>query len=116
MKEISVHHDPTMVGFQKSILEGAGIDCFVRNEHTSATFGAGLLGLVQSPIFDPVLCIVDDGRYEEALALLSGRSSEASEARTDWRCPACGESVPGNFETCWNCQSDNSDVKNGGSP
>jgi hypothetical protein len=24
---------------------------------------------------------------------------------TDWICPTCGETVPGNFELCWKCQS-----------
>ena len=23
----------------------------------------------------------------------------------DWRCPSCGETVPGNFDVCWNCQT-----------
>ena len=22
----------------------------------------------------------------------------------DWECPACGEMVPGRFDTCWRCQ------------
>jgi hypothetical protein len=70
LKEVFVHHDPTVVGLHKSTLEQAGIACFIRNENTSATLGACFLGLVQSPIFDPVLCIIDDGRYDEAIALL----------------------------------------------
>jgi hypothetical protein len=105
MKEVFVHHDPTMVGLQKSLLEQAGIDCFIRNENTSATLGAGVLGLVQSPIFDPVLCIVDDDRYDEALALIGKNKSASQPPRADWRCPKCGENVPGNFETCWNCST-----------
>ena len=103
MKEVFVHHDPTVVGFQKSILEEAGIACFIRNENTSASLGAGFFGLVQSPIFDPVLCIVDDERYEEAMALLKSAATPSPVTRSDWRCPKCGEIVPGNFETCWNC-------------
>jgi hypothetical protein len=55
MKEVFVHRDFTVVGLKKSILEEAGIDCFIRNENTSATFGAGAFGLVQSPIFEPAL-------------------------------------------------------------
>ncbi len=23
---------------------------------------------------------------------------------TEWRCPSCGETVPNNFDLCWNCQ------------
>jgi hypothetical protein len=106
MKTVFVHHDPTVVGHKKSILEEAGIDCFIRNESTSATLGAGILGLVQSPIFDPVLCILDDSRYDEATALLKSISEPAPAVCADWRCPKCGETIPGNFETCWNCSSD----------
>jgi hypothetical protein len=102
MKEVFVHHDATVVGLHKSTLEQAGIDCFIRNESTSATLGAGFLGLVQSPVFDPVLCIVDDARYAEAMALL-GMAASPPLPQADWRCPKCGEMVPGNFEACWNC-------------
>jgi len=105
MREVFVHHDPTVVGHKKSILEEAGIDCFIRNENTSATLGAGALGLVQSPIFDPALCIVDDQRYDEAVALLKPAADVPPVTATDWRCPKCGESVPAHFETCWNCSS-----------
>jgi hypothetical protein len=103
MKAVFVHPDPTVVGLKKSILEEAGIPCFIRNENTSATLGAGVLGLVQSPVFDPVLCVVDDSRYDEAISLLKTTSEFTLAVRADWRCPKCGETVPGNFETCWNC-------------
>src|SRR5215471_6083981 len=96
LKEVFVHHDPTVVGLKKSILEGAGIDCFIRNENTSATFGAGAFGLVQSPAFDPVLCILDDERYDEAMALLKNAGEAPPVIRADWCCPKCGETVPGN--------------------
>jgi hypothetical protein len=105
MRQVFVHRDPTMVGFKKSILEEAGIDCFIQNEHTSATFGAGALGLTGSPIFDPALCIVDDSRYDEAMAVLKSTEQTAVTVRADWCCPQCKENVPGNFEICWKCSS-----------
>jgi len=110
MKEVFVHHDPTVVGLKKSILDGAGIDCFIRNENTSATLGAGVFGLVQSPIFDPVLCIVDDQRYQEAKALLNTSANVPSVRAADWQCAKCGETVPANFEMCWNCSASNSGI------
>ena len=105
MKAVFVHSDPTVVGLKKSILEEAGIDCFIQNENTSATFGAGAFGMVQSPAFDPTLCILDDSRYDEAMALLKPAVDPELAVRADWRCPKCGETVPGNFETCWNCSN-----------
>ena len=97
-----MHRDSTMVGHKKSILEGAGIDCFIQNESTTG-LGAGFFGLVQSPIFDPALCIVDDSRYDEALALLNIGSETSQGDDSEWRCPRCSEIVPGNFENCWSC-------------
>ncbi len=105
MREVSVHRDPAIVGFHKSILESAGIACFIRNEHSSASLGAGMMGLVQSHLFDPTLCIVDDERFEEAVKMIQSCNGATApgEARADWKCPVCGEEVPGNFDTCWNC-------------
>lgn len=108
MREVSVHPDAAVVGFHKSILESAGIACFIRNEHTSASLGAGMFGALQSPLFDPVLCIVDDQRYEEAVALLTATATPIQSTRADWRCGQCGETVPGHFEVCWNCSAPNS--------
>jgi hypothetical protein len=107
MKEVFVHHDPGVVGLRKSILDQAGIACFIRNEYTSASLGSGIFGIVQSPVFDPVLCILDDERYDEALALLGGGTAPPPLPRADWQCAKCGETVPGNFAVCWNCASAN---------
>ncbi len=103
MREVSVHRDPAVVGFHKSILESAGIPCYIRNEHTSASLGAGMFGALQSHLFDPVLCIVDDDRHDEAVDLIREATRPEGIARADWKCPKCGEEVPGSFDTCWNC-------------
>lgn len=34
-----------------------------------------------------------------------GESSEQELARPAWKCPKCGETVPGNFDLCWKCLS-----------
>lgn len=103
MQPVFVHPDPTVVALKKTLLDEAGIDSFIQNENIAATFGAGMLGLVQSAVFDPTLCIIDDSRYEEAMALLKASAEVPGAVRADWNCPRCGESVPGNFDTCWNC-------------
>ena len=71
--------------------------------HEGKWLGAGFLGFVQSPIFNPALCIVDDSRYDEALALLNIGSERSQGDDAEWRCPKCSEIVPGNFENCWSC-------------
>ena len=103
MREVSVHRDPAVVGFHKSILESAGIACYVRNEHTSASLGAGMFGMAQSHLFDPVLCIVDDDRFDDAVQLIGDTTNASNPAGVDWKCPKCSEMIPGCFETCWNC-------------
>jgi hypothetical protein len=113
MKEVFVHHDPTVVGFKKSLLDAASIDSFIRNENTSATFGAGAFGSVQSPVFDPVLCIIDDQRYDEAMSLLKAATEAPASTGADWLCPKCGESVPTNFDACWNCSSTKPQIEKG---
>ncbi len=53
----------------------------------------------ESPIAEPddALPIVDawlaDGKVDSA------KSAEVA----DWKCPQCGESVPGTFDVCWKC-------------
>jgi hypothetical protein len=106
MRPVFVHSDPTVVGLKKSLLEGAGIDCFIQNENSSANFGAGFFWAIQSPVFDPVLCIIDDSRFDEAMSLLETTPAPSVEEGADWRCPKCDETIPGNFEMCWNCSED----------
>ena len=33
------------------------------------------------------------------------QSREQELARPDWKCPTCGETVPGSFDLCWKCLS-----------
>ena len=47
--------------------------------------------------------------FFDVLYLLRRTRDEMQHARasaaTPWGCPSCGETVPGHFEQCWNCQS-----------
>jgi hypothetical protein len=99
MREIFGSRDGSMVGHYQSILQQAGIPSFIRNEHAAA------LSELQGPAFYPVLC-VDDENYEIAMELLQPYYQQAKQAveQADWVCPQCGETVPGTFEICWNCQ------------
>ena len=98
MKEIFGHRDGSMVGHYQSILEQAGIPCFIRNENAAA------LSELQGPAFYPVLC-VDDEFYNDAMELLRPiyEAHRTQATAVDWVCTSCGETVPGSFEVCWNC-------------
>lgn len=100
MIEVYSSPDPARVGFFRSLLEDAGIRTFFRNEFVS---GAE----VAVPIFFPAICVLDEEDEPRAREII--RSQEApsvSTAGPDWKCTACGESVPGEFAQCWNCSAD----------
>ena len=105
MKEIYVHKDFTRVGHCRSILEEAGIPCFIRNENSYH-----MLADIPIPHFYPALCVTDDADAERAVELLRDflagevRSAQAEES-PEWKCPQCGETVPGNFGSCWKCET-----------
>lgn len=63
MREIYGNREGSLVGHYRSILEQAGIPCFIRNENAAA------LSELQGPAFDPVL-FVDGEYYDEAMAVL----------------------------------------------
>ena len=105
MKEIFVHADFTRVGICRAILDEAGIPCFIRNESTQ-----NLLAGLPDSACHPVLCVTDDADAERAAELIRDvvanedrRVASADEA--DWPCPQCGETVPGNFGSCWKCEA-----------
>jgi hypothetical protein len=45
-----------------------------------------------------------DGHACEACGTVVLVEPPREEGREDWTCPACGETVPGKFDTCWRCQ------------
>jgi len=103
MTAVFVDPDSTRVGFAKNILESAGIASFIQNENTR-TLGPNIFGFSHTPLNDPLLCVVDEGRAEEAVALLREHFGPAANA-SEWVCPVCKESNPASFEVCWKCQA-----------
>lgn len=101
MREIFTHQDFTRVGHFQSILEAAGIRTFIRNQYTHNS-----LTELPSGVFFPSLCVVNPGDFDEALALLRPLYNPPATDVPDWKCTSCGEQVPGNFESCWNCRAD----------
>lgn len=101
MIEIYTHQDYTRVGFMKSILDHAGIPCFIQNQHTNT-----IMSGIPVPLFYPKLCILDETDFDEANRLVLEAQGQLStngfvEA---WQCHRCGEWVPGEFGSCWNCE------------
>lgn len=98
MIELLRYRDITRVTYYRDLLENAGIRTFIRNQHLSTAEG------VVIPEFYPALCILDPGDQDKAVALIrSHRIDEDETAGAELLCPACGETSPSNFGSCWNC-------------
>ena len=98
MREVYSSPETATVGLYKSVLDDAGIINFIRNERA-------FQGEVVAPAFYPTICITDDARYDEAMALLKSVQQAAPGDGPDWTCAECKESVPASFDSCWNCQA-----------
>jgi hypothetical protein len=90
----------TMSGDQeivKGLLDEAKIPCMVRNEHLSMA-----LGELAPSDCSPEIWIQNDEDYLRAKAIVDALRSAAVETRDPWVC-RCGESIEGQFTSCWNC-------------
>lgn len=104
MKKVFVDEMFSWVMQAKSVLEEAGIPCFIKNE-----FSGNVAGEVPFLETWPELWVHRNGdeiRARELLApLRASRQAEsaAPEPSEDWQCPRCGETNEGQFGLCWSC-------------
>ncbi len=97
MKDIFTDSDSARVGLYKSLLDEAGIACFVRNENFGPTS-------VPIPVFYPTLCVLNDADYDRAVVILDDYQKNPGPRAAEWVCPHCRSTVPAGFDTCWNCE------------
>ena len=97
MKRVYVTADPVQCGWLESILQGAGIECLVRNRYLGGAIG-------ELPLNEawPELWVVET-RDEVAAKRLIDEALAPREAREPWRCQQCGETLEGQFLQCWQC-------------
>ena len=100
MTEVYSHPDLTQLAHCESNLKQAGIDCVIENEATH-----DLIAGLADPLRSPVLCVIDDADAERAKELLRDVEKAGESSAPEWKCPKCGETVPGNFGTCWKCET-----------
>lgn len=99
MKEIFRHSELHRVTRYQEILKEAGIETLVRNEALSVN---------EAPIpeFFPNLCVLNDDEFAKANEILKEHDERmAAGADVEVTCPTCGETNPGNFDVCFNCQT-----------
>ena len=98
MKEVFRASSPARVGICQSVLENAGISCFVRNETAQQSIPGGLIvAFFPLPDFWPTLCVVHDDDYPAAMEILRDVNDSEAAPQPEWRCPRCGETVPAHF-------------------
>lgn len=98
MRDIFWNQDFTLMEHYKGILEEAGIACFIRDESSLAA-----LQVMPGTMSLPVLCISNDEDYDRARTMIRELVQTPSATLPDWKCANCGETVPGNFDSCWHC-------------
>lgn len=98
MRRLASGPNTLELGNLRNVLEMAGIRAEIRNLDRAA-------GMLQIPIagLEPELWLIDDHRYEEAVAIVRRVRTPLTLVVEPWICPACGESVDGDFAACWNC-------------
>ncbi len=95
MKTVFSAPNISLVSVFRSILEGSGIECRIRNEFLSA--GMGELPPIECW---PQLCVADED-YPEAKRIVDEALSVVE--LPSWTCSSCGEEIEGQFDECWNC-------------
>lgn len=101
MTELHREPDLAKLGLLRSILESRGIATLIRNENEFSALGISRLAPAKH---EPVLCVMDEADYEEAMLILGEHlEGEESASRMEIACASCGEPNPGNFEICWSC-------------
>jgi hypothetical protein len=96
---ITVYSAPniSLVAIFRSMLEGHGIKCRVKNEFISA-------GIGDIPPIEcwPQLC-VEENDLAEARRIVAEALAPEPESASAWRCDGCGEDIEGQFTQCWKC-------------
>ena len=83
----------------RGFLASNGIGAEVRGDYLTSGWG-------ELPADVCAVWITEDSQFEEADALLKAflKGSYARQFAADgWSCPACGETLEGQFTECWNC-------------
>lgn len=94
MKQIFTNENRILAMHSKNVLENAGIEVMLKNEHGSA--GATPGHQIWLEIW------VNETDYERSVELLKHSEEDAKKI---WLCKNCNEENTAVFGACWNCQT-----------
>jgi predicted RNA-binding Zn-ribbon protein involved in translation (DUF1610 family) len=89
----------------KNLLDNEEIPCLIRNEHLS--IAAGELSPQECL---PALWVLNDSDYPRACEVVEAWRSSPVETDSEWICPDCGETIEGQFSSCWKCGTQRADT------
>ena len=90
--------DGASIEMLKDLLEGVEIRCMVRNEFLSSFTGE--LPFLES---SPELWILNDEDYPRAREVFETLQTTRVAVNESWSCDDCGETIEGQFTSCWQC-------------
>lgn len=103
MQRFFGHHDRFHVYQVKSILDDAGIPCFVKNELVQ-----GAIGEIPPMDAEPEIWLQDREWQSKAQKILDSFYEEqadiSADNKNDWACAHCGQLNEFQFAICWKCQ------------
>jgi hypothetical protein len=100
--------DGANIEMLKGLLEEVEIRCMIRNEYLSSAMGE--IPFLQT---SPELWILNDADYLRARAMLETWQTTRIETSDGWACDDCGETIEGQFTSCWQCGNERKAAKPG---
>ncbi len=97
MRKIHTAESLIEIAHLRNVLMAAGIACQIRNDRLMGALG-------EIPFVDcwPELWLEDERDALTAKGLIDGELRPGAPS-ADWTCPACGETIEGQFSDCWHC-------------
>jgi len=104
VKKLYSTDDRVMAGLVQSILEEEGIRCVIKNQSL-----AGAIGELPPIECWPEVWVIHDEEFVHAQELIDTLITPVDNPGPDWKC-SCGETVEGQFLSCWNCGRSNPEI------
>ena len=103
MKLLHSSIDLSIIGHLQTVLANEGIECWIKNQNLT-----GGIGELPPNECWPQLWIHNDADYSRAMEIVSPIISPTAPGKSSWKC-ACGETLEGQFDSCWQCGSNRPD-------
>ncbi len=98
MKKVFAAESLVTVAHFRNLLQGEGIDCFLRNENLGSVMGE----IPYAEIW-PELWVRNDFEAARAEEIIREARDTAPSDGPNWRCRRCGEDNEYQFAVCWSC-------------